>query len=68
MQKTLIVNGLECETVLIDKLWHIVIDDVPQKLYRGWTNNKLSKNKRMKTYKLKAKCGECGKDFFWTIR
>lgn len=64
MQKTLMVSGVECETKVIDKLWHVVIDDVPQILYRGWVYNKLSRNKRMKAYKLKEKCEVCEKDFF----
>lgn len=64
MQKTLIVNGIECITVLVDRLWHVVIDNQSKMLYRGKVKDKSKRNGFRSVFKLKSLCQLCGKEFF----
>ena len=68
MQSTLMVNGVDCKTKVIDGMWYVVVDDVPQKLYREKTKYKGKKNGTYYVYKLKGICQVCMEEFFGFLK
>lgn len=64
MQNTLVVNGDDCRTIVIDKVWNVVIDNVPHVLYRGWRKDKRCLSGKTIVLKLKSTCEVCGNEFF----
>ena len=64
MQETLIVNGIECKTVVIEGKWHVIVNEKPCKLYRGWRKGKNCRVNGRWVTKLKYKCIVCGEENF----
>ena len=58
------VNGVGCETKIIDKIWYVVVNKVSCKLYRIWVKGKGKKNGRQCILKIKGICEVCEKEFF----
>ena len=67
MQKTLMVNGRVCKTILINGLWNVIIDGIFEKLYYGWGKNKNCIDGKSKVLKLKYICNCCGKECFGNL-
>ena len=64
MQSTLKVNGVYCKTVLINRLWNIIIEGKAFILYNGWVKNKKRIGGRAFGLRLKGICEVCGQEFF----
>lgn len=64
MKETLVVNDVECKTILIDELWYVVVVGVPQQLYRAWVKHKNCVGGKTRVFKLKSICIVCSKEFF----
>ncbi len=67
VRETLMVNDVECKTILIDKLWYVIVNGVTCKLYRGWKKDKSGRNGRSRCFKLKSFCQICAKEFFGSM-
>ena len=67
MKSTLVVGGIECKTIVVEKLWHVIVEGEPQVLYKGWKKDKSGRNGRSRCLKLKQCCQICKKEFFGSI-
>jgi len=64
MRGTLIVDGIECRTIVIEGLWHVIMDGNPCRLYRSQRKNKRRTNGVCWELRLRTVCHCCNKEFF----
>ena len=68
MQSTLVVNGVVCKTISIEKIWNVVVDGIPQQLYYGWVKSKRAIGGKARELKLKYICIVCEKECSGLLR
>lgn len=66
MQKTLMVNGVECKTKVIDGFWYVIINGEPEIIYRKKVKTKNRRYMNGLRWELKRKsiCQVCEREFF----